>query len=313
MTATTDTLLASLREPGVRDLAWACFSRPLLTCSLLGERAPSVSNCALTLNADRRRWLRALDADAAELNAYLKDARAGRLGLYFERLWQFFLDRDPAVDLIAHNLAVREHGHTLGEFDCLYFCRTRQCHVHLELAVKFYLQRPGADGSQWHHWVGPNVEDRLDRKLRRLFEHQLLLSEMTAARPVLADLGIDQLQRELEIKGRLFPAGAGSPLWPPGCRGAASGPGYYELDHLRRAELRCAGYRILDRCDWFAPLCNPGDTSVLDAKALPGVISKRFARTPRPVQVAGCDDGGLEIDRFFVVPHSWPAHAVAAA
>lgn len=311
MNATADTLLPRLHTPQVRDLAWACFSQPLLDCALLQQDAPPVSNCRLALNADRRRWLQDLDTKPAPLLAFLGDSRARRLGLYFERLWQFFLDTDPAVTLLAHNLAIDEKGRTLGEFDCLYYCHARACHVHLELAVKFYLLRPGADGSLWRHWIGPNVADRLDRKLQRLFDHQLRLGDTAAARPALAALGIDRLQRELEIKGRLFCAGQGVWCRPPGVPAAVDTQRYYAISELREQPLDCPAYRLLERHDWFASVNAACDADLHGADSLRDALARAFARRARPVQVARCDSQGAELGRFFVVPDSWPASANA--
>ena len=123
----------------VRDLAWACFSPPLLLSPGLAQPEEAVSNCGLGLTDARRSWLERLDRDARPLLEHLARRRGSRLGIYFEQLWHFFLTEDPAVDLVAHNLPVRADGRTIGEFDCLYYCRERRRHVHLELAVKYYL------------------------------------------------------------------------------------------------------------------------------------------------------------------------------
>lgn len=309
MNAAADTLLPLLQTPQVRDLAWACFSPPMLDCALLGRTDTPIANCALSLTAERRRWLQELDRDAAPLIACLGDTREGRLGVYFERLWQFFLDSDPAVALVAHNLPVHEKGRTLGEFDCIYYCRQRQCHVHLELAVKFYLQRPGADGGEWRDWVGPNLADRLDHKLQRLFRHQLLLGDSAAARPVLSRLGIDTLQRELEIKGRLFAVAHGTRLWPPACPPGTPGLRYYSLKQLHSEPLHAARYSLLSRQRWFAPVVSGCAAPGYTAKELGRVISSRFDLDARPVQVAECDANGRECGRFFVVPEDWPSQA----
>ena len=135
-----DTLIPCFRTPAVRDLAWACFSEPLFLCKGLPPGAGPLQNCTLQLTPERAQWLERLDREPAALLAQVEETRKGRLGLYFEHLWHFFLRQDPAVDLLAHNLPVRHGTRTLGEFDCLYYCHQRQQYIHLELAVKFYLQ-----------------------------------------------------------------------------------------------------------------------------------------------------------------------------
>ena len=152
----------------VRDLAWACFAPPLLVTRELGVHAAGAGNCAFPLSGGRQLWLEKLDRDATPLLEHLSSIRSQRLGLYFESLWHFFLAQDEEVDLVARNLPVNRDGRTIGEFDCLYFCRRRNCHVHLELAVKFYLgwptQTEPGDTSLASEWLGPNARDRLDIK-----------------------------------------------------------------------------------------------------------------------------------------------------
>ena len=133
------------RTREVRDLAWACFSPPLMLTAQLGIDSAGLVNCHLGMTTERAAWLAELDRDPSALLGFLADNTSGRLGIYFERLWQFFLQQDPQVELLAHNLPIHDSGRTLGEFDCLYHCHQRQCDVHLELAVKYYLGYPPSD------------------------------------------------------------------------------------------------------------------------------------------------------------------------
>lgn len=165
-----------------------------------------VSRPQIPLTADRYDWLCKLDHDDSPLRGYLhKHCHSTRLGLVFESLWHFFLTEDRQTELIAHNIPVRSEKVTLGEFDLIYYCRTRKKHIHLELAVKFFLgipnkiAPPGLD-----QWFGPNRADRLDRKLARLCQHQLPLAHTDAGRAVIAELGISDIEQELQVSGILF-------------------------------------------------------------------------------------------------------------
>ena len=104
----------------VRDLAWACFSPALLHSNVLADADQDIANCGLSLSPAREQWLMEIDRHPEELLRHLSKLHNKRLGLYFESLWHFFLQQDPQVDLIAHNLAVRTPHKTVGEFDCLY-------------------------------------------------------------------------------------------------------------------------------------------------------------------------------------------------
>ena len=290
----------SLQTPEVRDLAWACFSAPLLDSHSLGEDCP-LYNCQLPLDGERQRWLHDLDAAPQPLLDWLADSRRGRLGLYFEQLWQFFLQRDQQVDLLAHNLPVRAAGRTLGEFDLIYYCHTRQRHVHLELAVKFYLLRPGAS-SAWHNWLGPNSRDRLDRKIERMRQHQLRLADTPAGAAVLNALGVSEVLREMEVKGRLF-----RHLHAPASAPPCTHQGLQLERWLRCAELEDFlqsrySYGLLQRQQWLAGTVHQRALSPGD---LQQGVAKELRLHGRPVQIVAVGPGGEE-RRYFVVPDSWP-------
>lgn len=160
----------------------------------------------LPLTSARREWLSSLDRDDATLRQFMQDhCYSKRLGLVFESLWHFFLREDPATELIAHNIPVRDGNKTLGEFDVLYYCHQTQQAIHLELAVKFFLglnvnqQTPSLS-----HWFGPNRADRLDRKLARLKQHQLPLALSEAGRAALREYDIEAPLQQLQVSGILF-------------------------------------------------------------------------------------------------------------
>ena len=270
MNAPADKSTMAYRTPAVRDLAWACFSQPMLRSDRLHSGGEPLGNCTLQLTAQRRTWLDALDECPEDLLQHLGQPAPARLGLYFERLWHFFLEADEDTELVAHNLPVRAEGHTVGEFDCIYYCRKRKRHVHLELAVKFYLQRPGSDGHDWAHWLGPNREDRLDRKLTRLLQHQLQLGVMPAARPVLAQLGIEDLDRELEVKGRLFRSLGGDCVYPDACLPPLQPTWHATLDILPTQLLRALLVGDLDTAINLGALELDEDDVAIFTYACPG-------------------------------------------
>jgi hypothetical protein len=293
----------------VRDLAWACFSPPLLLSQSLQD---GIGNARFPLTTQRRAWLERLDRDPRPLQEHLSQLRSQRLGLYFESLWQFFLSSDPEVKLIAHNLPVYGDDRTLGEFDCIYYCRRRHRPIHLELAVKFYLGAPHIDPSEetsdWRNWLGPNTRDRLDLKLSRLLEHQIRLSELPEAKAQLQRLGIDQPIREIEVKGYLFqPSGT---VYPPPM---AFNPEQKINTWLSIARLSSTlekasnpGFMVLPRSHWLSPAKADGLQAAWKADRLVDELSAHFRDTERPLLVAGLDAQGNENERFFVTGAHWP-------
>ncbi|MEH6518180.1 MAG: DUF1853 family protein [Halioglobus sp.] len=305
----------NLENRYVRDLAWACFSPAIVHSRKLADDNHNVENCGLSLNDDRRRWLLQLDSEPQNLLAHLSNKPHTRLGLYFEHLWHFFLSEDPQVDFTAHNLAVRDQGRTLGEFDCLYFCRKRQRHFHLELAVKYFLSHSpgtGDDPSHWHDWLGPNCKDRLDLKIDHMMQRQIRLSEQPVAKEILAGLGIGELATEVEMKGWLFTQDS-NPLPAP---------------HAHNNERRLAKWikigdwetcldahdwsdiALLPRLQWLAPALRK-DVDLMAPEAQRKYLMQHFQSSERPLLLAGFGGGDIEQGRFFVTPDNWPIISLA--
>lgn len=297
MTARADSLIETLQTPAVRDLAWACFSPSLIVSQAVAAAGMNIANCGLSLDEHRREWLERLDHMPRALLRHLESLRSRRLGLYFEALWHFLLEQDDRIELLGHNVPVRDGGRTIGEFDCLYYCHERQQHFHLELAVKFYLGLPRADDtgvhSHWNRWLGPGGHDRLDLKLEHLLQRQMLLGQHPRAKKVLQELGIGQMELEMEIKGRLF--NRDDQLIPPP-------HGYNNALPLSRWTTvkevdKNTQYAVLEKQHWLATVTPASGLCPL-TPPLPAPSSPRL--------IATLDQRGYELERFFIVPEHWP-------
>lgn len=271
---------------------------------------PDTIACEFELSAARHRWLEKLDRDPSPLHEYLSQRPTHRLGMYFEQLWRFFLIQDCEAELIAHNLPVHQEGKTLGEFDCIYYCHRRRRHVHLELAVKFFLATPHCNitGNAWRHWLGPDCRDRLDLKLNHLLTQQIKLSDHPAGSQVLRDLGIVAPAKEIAFKGYLFKPWSASPHGPPAYNNANRLQDWIKYDQVASytAQPQYVAYSILPKMRWLcaAPTARPDVT--ISGHALHSEISKHFEKNLHPLLVAAISRGGAESCRFFVVPDTWP-------
>jgi hypothetical protein len=297
----------------VRDLAWACFSQSLFHSEMLSSDKPAIANCGLALTGERQAWLAELDKSPLALHRHLQTLHNTRLGLYFESLWHFFLQSDPLVELTAHNLPIRDGGRTLGEFDCLYYCRVRKQHFHLELAVKYYLSNRqvtrGGQTSQWEEWLGPTNTDNLERKIKHLTQHQIKLGEHPIAVEALRALNIDKPAREIEIKGYLF-QGIHDPLSPPSGHNSENGLCHWlTIVQLPSYLASCGSVNFcqLDKPHWLAPaIADSHANALLDRVGIAEVMARHFADGGRPVMFAGFDETGVEDQRFFVTGPQWP-------
>jgi uncharacterized protein len=331
-----NSVLDTLADPAVRDLAWLLFSADLLRAQ------PPLAPLARWWTDERemdavRDWLAQLDRDPARLYDALAAAPTTRLGRYAEVLLGWFLANGPAARLVAQNVALRRAGLTLGE--CDFLVRTgRGERLHWELAVKCYLHAGAGKGerSSLASFVGPNLRDRFDLKLGHLRDHQLRLT----TREEFASLGYEgPWLAQMFVKGWLFyRAGEAESL-------RAEDPPELAADHGRgwwvthaawpgfARQQAADGWSVLPRLAWLAPRRLAGAHVPNDSDSAPGAsftvgttiarpthpeaLLTRLARPHDPVLVAAFVSDGAggyrEQSRGFIVPDDWPERAAAFA
>ncbi|SIT37666.1 conserved hypothetical protein [Paraburkholderia ribeironis] len=317
--ALLDTLLDTLRDAAVRDLAWLLLSADLL------RPQPPVGALANPFDTPAEleatvAWLRLLDTAPAPLHRDLAATRVTRLGRYAERLLGWFLQHGPAARLVAAGVPVRRAGVTLGECDFLVQTQRGE-RLHWELAVKCYLHA-GEGRGQLADYVGPNLKDRFDLKLAHLLNHQLPLS----AREEFASVGhVGPWTPQMFIKGWLFYRyGETSP--DPVELDPAHGRGWWvtRSEWPAFAASHAHKWRPLPRLEWLAParavrdsekLLHEGESEA-EAAGAPYVDAQTLAAQtshhgPTLVAAFGEDGAGdsIERSRGFIVPDEWRAQA----
>ena len=229
------------------------------------------------------------------------------LGIYYENLWHFLIRQLPELELLSHNLQVirnnQESKITLGEYDIIY--RFNHQVFHRELAVKFYLGVPLSKSSHSprQHWVGPGLKDRLDRKMQRLCNHQILLSDTAEGQQALAEFNSNLINKEILVQGRIFyPMFADCP--PPLNVHPDHLRGYWltisEYRHWLSAKSVTSSCQILAKPFWL-------DNNMLNNSVTPKehLIALNQIRLPQMVK---------HHDQFmFVAPDDWPEQAIRCA
>lgn len=298
-----DELLQRLRQPQVRDLAWTLLSAPLLQRTALPQRHPLAASRWLGEPQRLADWLLALEQAPEGLRAWLQAAPQQRLGRYYERLWQFALGQAPDLRLLAANLVVREHGHTLGELDLL--LEDDDGLHHLELAIKLYLG-PARAGPR--EWLGPGSEDRLANKLQHLYRHQLPLSSTPEGRALIAAYSTAPVQAALWLGGYLFYPWAETCRPPPGADPAhLRGHWLHRRDWPDYRRQRGGRWQPLPRGEWLAPArkapaqCWSDETLESWLQQLPmDAFPQLLARLEES------DGEWWERERLFLVGDHWP-------
>lgn len=301
----------TLHDPTVRDLAWVIGSPGLLDASHPAYHGRVVDDawCGTQLQASAA-WLAALDLTPLPLHSYIAARPTRRLGHYFEALIKFWLTHMPDTHIIATNLQVQDEQRTLGEYDFL-FRDASAAVCHWEAAVKFYLQQEPV--AEQRAFIGPGTRDRLDLKLDRVFQHQLVLGRTHAGEQALPQ-GVRLDKTQAFIKGYLFYHA--STIGKSATQGvsAAHLSGWWV--HHAREELPQASadsrWIILPRLRWLSPARLAADAGVMTYAALGSKLNQHFNSSNEAVLVFEMTYAAgewHEQSRGFVVCSSWPVIA----
>lgn len=287
-------------SPAVRDLAWAILSPTLIVAPDSSQHSTSAWYEQAFLAIEPH--LHELDKDDSALVQHLTTPATPRLGIWFERLWSYWLQHNGRYELLAANLQVKQDEKTRGEFDFIVRDQHADEIEHWELAIKFYLGIPPLHHA--NHWFGPNLQDRLDLKFQHLVERQLPLSQIHAGQQVCAEQGWTIARRRLISKGRLYLPGVETGTHPPlpKCIDTHALLGHWltQQDFRRKArQFPAATYRHLDKSEWMV-------SQARQFVSFSDISSQVQQPHPVQLQVDGWHEKSL---RLFVVPDSWPQQA----
>lgn len=302
---------AEFKHQSVRDLAWAIASPPLIVQPSGACRWPQQSWFEQVYE-DRLSWLNTLDQDPAELEELLAGQKDRRLGKYFETLWYYWFDHHPRYQIIENNLQIIIDGETLGEMDLIVFDKFTKKTVHWELAVKFYLGV--SDTRDLSHWYGPNLNDRLERKVHNLVNKQSVISQRERVPQWLKKQGVLIDETAVILKGRLYYP------WQFDINGVldkaeacVNSPAICAPSHLRGVWCTEATFDLLfDKHQLFLPLKNSGWMESISTYSVKKyytkdevfeTLSNNMLRLPLQVQVINPRHSW---GRAFIVGENWP-------
>ena len=283
----------------VDDLMWIVNSPPLLRSTW------RPAHCLSCEAIDRER----LETFLADQQAQ----RAGRyrVGQYFEDLVHYYLTHHADTHDLRRGLQILDDARTLGELDFVYRDADSRP-VHLETAVKFYLRVHDANPIGSHYvgdYIGPNANDTLQKKVRRLREHQLPMSDHPYARQtVFAEAG--PLQKNAWVCGRIFYHPDRAEPEPPS---ALLSAGHLRGDWIRRSELdrldragSRAQFCVLQKPYWLT-----GNDSTCERYSAGGIATRlrnHFDERGHAVMIGESDarDPARVYRHVMIVSDDWP-------
>jgi uncharacterized protein len=143
-----------------------------------------------------------------------------KLGIYAEALIESLIQKDLTPEFLHGNISVFSSGaeerKNIGEYDLLWRETVSSPVVHLEFALKYFLLAREKDSSHEppttpSEWVGPHARDRLQRKIEKLRDRQLKLSEHPDGKMAL--LETFGKNRDFEVQKKLMTRGIAFLPW----------------------------------------------------------------------------------------------------
>ncbi|MBL4569495.1 MAG: DUF1853 family protein, partial [Flavobacteriaceae bacterium] len=127
-----------------------------------------------------------------------------RLGKRVESFVSHHLQQFDNITIVQENIQVQDKKLTIGELDCLYYQDNTP--THLEIIYKFYLYDAAVGATEIDHWIGPNRNDSLTKKLQKLIQQQLPLLYKDETRSILdaVDFKLDEIRQKVYFKAQLF-------------------------------------------------------------------------------------------------------------
>lgn len=302
---------ASALNRYLADLVWLIESKDLITSHFAGK--PDLAFLGWT-PAGFERWLNELAAHPPALLTQLANTPKTRLGFYHEALWKLLLTEAPAIDLLGHQLAIKDGKRTLGELDFLYRHRPSQQIYHLEVAIKFYLGLPDCQGpgqpQDLARWIGPAGLDSLAIKVAHSENKQLPLSDLPLARQQL-ELQFQQslenrsLNKQLALPGVLYYPWS-TPMPAPIRANPGSEQGWWlyfrTWPEFLASFTQAPWGALLEKPHWLA---FPPASQLMHPKDLQHLLERHFQECGWPLHLAlFCPTQGWQ--RLFLVNDDWP-------
>jgi hypothetical protein len=127
-----------------------------------------------------------------------------RLGQLAEQFAFNQLEGIENCNILAENVQVQREKQTLGELDALIEFNSEL--IHLEIVYKFYLYDETLGASEIERWIGPNRNDSLNEKVRKLKAKQFPLLDSSECESTLGKLHLNSqnFRQYVLFKAQLF-------------------------------------------------------------------------------------------------------------
>lgn len=119
------------------------------------------------------------------------------LGFIYQHVCAELFNSSPNYQLLAEEIQLIQDKETIGAIDFIAKNNQTRNIEQWEVAIKFFLLHKGL-------WYGPNPQDRLDKKLDRMLNHQLIMSQTQLFKTTYPQWSDKAILPKLLMQGRLY-------------------------------------------------------------------------------------------------------------
>lgn len=281
---------------------WAIFSPSLLSYPFSTDYIRDEAHGESVLS-----MLKELDSEPKLVDEHFAQLGKIPMGKYFEQLLFFILDRDTRFEVLLKNHQILQGKHTVGEIDLVLKDTESGVVEHWEMALKYYLQSKCSEDHAI--MLGPNAIDNLEKKMKKLTEHQLPL------RSDLNEFGISDnsiIQNKLLLKGQFFyhiSHVASCNIFPHHLNPRHESGWWCYLSETDKLIDKTLKWITLWKPDWIGTVNLKEVHNQLNSSQLKDCLRQHFQADINSILCVGLkEENGLwkEQTRGFVVNNEWP-------
>lgn len=124
-----------------------------------------------------------------------------RLGKRVESFVSCYLQHYHNIEIKQENIQIQKGNRTIGELDCILLLNDEP--IHLEIIYKFYLYDETIGYSEIDRWIGPNRNDSLVEKIKKLRSKQLPMLFKEETKQYL-HVNVESIKQMVLFKAQLF-------------------------------------------------------------------------------------------------------------
>ncbi len=178
------------------------------------------------------------------------------LGKRIEYFFEYFIGQGEEYEIIKNNVQIIHNKLTLGELDYIIQSNTTQKQYHIELIYKYYLYLEHIE-NEVQRFIGPNFDDSLEKRIKKINSKQLPLLFKEETKPYLEKIDTESITQQVCFKGNIFlPYNSSNLLFDDINDSCIQGSYISTEEFLNNTHFKNFSYFFPEKQDWLIDIKN---------------------------------------------------------